>query len=83
MAYITLSEEVDVSPEDWFDEAYDDEREEMYKICRKYFEAEETLVAIPENATSIQEQEFIELLKNIKERYLTLTAEQINQLKNI
>ncbi len=71
MAYI----DIDIDAGDWFDSASEHEREEMYLICKDYFESEV--------AGSINEQEFIELLKNIKERYLSLTTEQINQLKNI
>jgi hypothetical protein len=70
MAYI----DIDIDAEDWFNSASDHERKEMYLICKDYFEIEET---------SINEQEFIDMLKSIKERYLSLTAEQINQLKNI
>jgi len=71
MAYI----DINIDADDWFDSAQEHERKEMYLICKDYFESEE--------ADSISEQEFIDILKNIKERYLTLTAEQINQLKNI
>ena len=70
MAYI----DINIDADDWFNSASDHEREEMYLICKDYFEIEET---------SIDEQEFIDILKNIKERYLSLTTEQINQLKNI
>ena len=70
MAYL----DIDIDAEDWFNSASDHERKEMYLICKDYFEIEET---------SINEQEFIDMLKSIKERYLSLTAEQINQLKNI
>jgi uncharacterized tellurite resistance protein B-like protein len=70
MAYI----DIDIDAEDWFNSASDHERKEMHLICKEYFEIEET---------SIDEQEFIDILKNIKERYLSLTTEQINQLKNI
>ena len=70
MAYI----DIDIDAEDWFNSASDHERKEMHLICKDYFEIEET---------SINEQEFIDILKSIKERYLSLTTEQINQLKNI
>jgi hypothetical protein len=70
MAYI----DIDIDAEDWFNSASDHERKEMHLICKDYFEIEEI---------SINEQEFIDILKNIKERYLSLTTEQINQLKNI
>jgi len=70
MAYI----DIEIDAGDWFDSASDHERKEMYLICKDYFEIEEI---------SIDEQEFIDILKNIKERYLSLTVEQINQLKNI
>ena len=70
MAYL----DIDIDAEDWFNSASDHERKEMHLICKDYFEIEEI---------SINEQEFIDILKNIKERYLSLTAEQINQLKNI
>jgi hypothetical protein len=70
MAYI----DIDIDAEDWFNSASDHERKEMHLICKDYFEIEEI---------SINEQEFIDILKSIKERYLSLTAEQINQLKNI
>ena len=71
MAYI----DIDIDAEEWFNSASDHEREEMYLICKDYFESDE--------ADSINEQEFIDLLKSLKERYLSLTTEQINQLKNI
>ena len=71
MAYL----DVNIDADEWFDSAGDYERKEMYLICKDYFERDE--------ADSINEQEFIDLLKSIKERYLSLTAEQINQLKNI
>jgi hypothetical protein len=71
MAYI----DINIDADDWFDSAQEHERKEMYLICKDYFESEV--------ADSINEQEFIDILKNIKERYLSLTAEQINQLKNI
>ena len=70
MAYI----DIDIDAEEWFNSASDHEREEMHLICKDYFEIEEI---------SINEQEFIDILKSIKERYLSLTADQINQLKNI
>jgi hypothetical protein len=70
MAYIYI----DIDAEDWFNSASDHERKEMHLICKDYFEIEEI---------SINEQEFIDILKSIKERYMSLTAEQINQLKNI
>ena len=70
MAYV----DINIDADDWFDSAQEHERKEMYLICKDYFEIEET---------SIDEQEFIDILKSIKERYLTLTTEQINQLKNI
>jgi len=70
MAYL----DINIDADDWFDSAQEHERKEMYLICKDYFEKE---------ADSISEQEFIDILKNIKERYLTLTTEQINQLKNI
>jgi len=70
MAYV----DINIDADDWFDSAREHEREEMYLICKDYFEIEEI---------SINEQEFIDILKNIKERYLSLTTEQINQLKNI
>ena len=70
MAYI----DIDIDAGEWFDCARDRERREMYLICKDYFEIEEN---------TINEQEFIDLLKSLKERYLSLTAEQINQLKNI
>ena len=70
MAYL----DVNIDADDWFDSARDHERKEMYLICKDYFENDEY---------TLQEQEFIDLLKSIKERYLSLTAEQINQLKNI
>jgi hypothetical protein len=70
MAYL----DVNIDADDWFDSARDHERKEMYLICKDYFEIEEN---------TINEQEFIDLLKSLKERYLSLTAEQINQLKNI
>jgi hypothetical protein len=70
MAYL----DIDIDAGEWFDCARDRERKEMYLICKDYFEIEET---------SIDEQEFIDILKNIKERYLSLTTEQITQLKNI
>jgi len=71
MAYL----DINIDADDWFDSAQEHERKEMYLICKDYFESEV--------ADSINEQEFIDILKSIKERYLTLTAEQINQLKNI
>ena len=71
MAYI----DINIDADDWFDSAQEHERIEMYLICKDYFESEE--------ADSINEQEFIDILKSIKERYMSLTAEQINQLKNI
>jgi hypothetical protein len=71
MAYI----DINIDADDWFDSAQEHERKEMYLICKDYFESEE--------ADSINEQEFIDILKSIKERYLSLTTEQINQLKNI
>jgi len=71
MAYV----DINIDADDWFDSAREHEREEMYLICKDYFESEV--------ADSINEQEFIDILKNIKERYLSLTTEQINQLKNI
>ena len=71
MAYL----DINIDADDWFDSAQEHERKEMYLICKDYFESEV--------ADSINEQEFIDILKNIKERYLTLTTEQINQLKNI
>jgi len=71
MAYL----DINIDADDWFDSAQEHERKEMYLICKDYFESEE--------ADSINEQEFIDILKSIKERYLTLTTEQINQLKNI
>ena len=71
MAYI----DINIDADDWFDSASEHERKEMYLICKDYFESEV--------ADSINEQEFIDILKNIKERYLSLTTEQINQLKNI
>ena len=70
MAYL----DVNIDADDWFDSARDHERKEMHLICKDYFEIEEI---------SINEQEFIDILKSIKERYMSLTAEQINQLKNI
>jgi hypothetical protein len=70
MAYI----DIDIDAEDWFNSASDHERKEMHLICKDYFEIEEI---------SINEQEFIDILKSIKERYMSLTTEQINQLKNI
>ena len=70
MAYL----DIDIDADDWFNSASDHERKEMHLICKDYFEIEEI---------SINEQEFIDILKSIKERYLSLTAEQINQLKNI
>ena len=70
MAYI----DINIDADDWFDSAQEHERKEMYLICKDYFEIEEI---------SINEQEFIDMLKSIKERYMSLTAEQINQLKNI
>ena len=70
MAYI----DIDIDADDWFDSAQEHERKEMYLICKDYFEIEKI---------SINEQEFIDILKSIKERYLSLTTDQINQLKNI
>ena len=71
MAYL----DIDIDADDWFDSAQEHERKEMYLICKDYFETDE--------ADTINEQEFIDLLKSIKERYLSLTADQITQLKNI
>ena len=70
MAYI----DINIDADDWFDSAQEHERKEMYLICKDYFEIEEI---------SINEQEFIDILKSIKERYLSLTTDQITQLKNI
>jgi uncharacterized tellurite resistance protein B-like protein len=53
MAYL----DIEIDAGDWFDSASDHERKEMYLICKDYFEIEET---------SIDEQEFIELLNNTK-----------------
>jgi hypothetical protein len=71
MAYL----DINIDADDWFDSAQEHERKEMYLICKDYFETDE--------ADSINEHEFIDLLKSIKERYLSLTTDQINQLKNI
>ena len=84
MAYITLSEEVDVTADDWFDEAYESERKEMYELCKEHFAAEEVLVRKrgSENV-SIIENEFLSKLDELEKRYLSLTTEQINLIMSI
>ena len=88
MAYIwknvDVEVEVDVEPDEWFDEAYDSERKKMYEICKEYFEAEEVLVRKKTRTPStIQEQEFLDKIDELEARYLSLTAEQINLLMSI
>jgi hypothetical protein len=68
--------DIDVDAEEWFDTAYDNERREMYEICKKHFEGDV-------GKQSALEEEFNNKLKELSTRYISLTKEQFNLIMSI
>ena len=69
--------DVDVDAQEWFDNAYDDERKDMYEICKEHFDG------IKPNGMSIIEEEFHKKLDQLRNNYINLTKVQLNQLMSI
>lgn len=76
---ITLEDDVYIDPEEWFDNATDKDLEEMYTLCKNHYQRS----ALKPKPSSIQESEFQDKLKNLQDRYLSLTPEQIKLIMSL
>lgn len=80
MATITvqLEDDVYIDAQEWIDGATELEIEEMFDICKKHFTDTVGVVS-----TTIQEAEFQAKLRNLQDRYLSLSPEQIQLILSI
>lgn len=80
MATITvmLEDEVYIDAQEWIDGATETEIKEMFELCKGHFQ--DTVGAV---STTIQEAEFQAKLRNLQDRYLSLTPEQIQLIMSI
>ena len=81
MAYITFSEEIDVSADEWFDEADSADRADMWDLCKEWAKGRIDL-GEPEPAT-IMEQAFMDKLKELQSRYYSLPQETIDKIMSL
>jgi hypothetical protein len=77
MASIWTNVEVDVDADEWFSHAYEDERREMYKICKEHFND------VKSDKMSLMEAEFNAKLDELSNRYMSLTKEQFDLIMSI
>lgn len=75
--YTSVDVDLDVDAQDWFDNSIEDERKDMYEICKEHFEG------IKPNSMSLPEAEFHNKLSELRKRYVTLTKEQYNLIMSI
>ena len=80
MATITvmLEDDVYIDAAEWFDGATETEINEMFDLCKEHFQ--ETVGAV---STTLQEAEFQAKLRNLQDRYLSLSPEQIQLILSI
>ena len=76
---VTLEDEVYIDPQEWFDNADRVDRLEMYELCLEYAKGLKKNIL----QTTIQESEFQDKLKNLQDRYLSLTPEQIKLIMSL
>jgi len=74
---------VNVSADDWFDEASDGEREEMLDICKDYFKDDVVMLPVPPAANSIMHHQYNEKLDELKSKWYSLPQETINLIMSI
>ena len=77
MPTIWTNVDVDVDAEEWFSQAYDDERREMYEICKEHFGD------VKSDKMSLMEAEFNRKLDELSNRYINLTKEQFDLIMSI
>ena len=75
---VMLEDEVYIDAQEWFDSATEDEIKEMFDLCKGHFQ--DTVGAV---STTIQEAEFQAKLRNLQDRYLSLSPEQIQLILSI
>lgn len=78
MPYITIHEDVYISAREWFDDADEGDIKEMFDLCKGHFQDTVGIVS-----TTIQEAEFQAKLRNLQDRYLSLTTEQLNLILSV
>lgn len=71
---VMLEDEVYIDAQEWFDSATEDEIKEMFDLCKGHFQ---------DISTTIQEAEFQAKLRNLQDRYLSLSPEQIQLILSI
>lgn len=81
MAYITFSEEIDVSAYEWFDEANNSDRAEMWDLCKEW--AKDRIAQAEPKPTSIMEEAFMDKLNELHFRYYSLPQETIDKIMNL
>ena len=81
MAYITFSEDIDVSADEWFDAANNSDRAEMWDLCREW--AKDRIRQAEPKPTSIMEQAFLDKLEELRSRYYSLPQETIDKIMSL
>lgn len=74
--YTSVDVDIDVDADDWFDNSIEEERREMYEICKKYF-------GDSNEKQTVLEEEFNNKLKELSTRYISLTKEQLDSIMSI
>jgi hypothetical protein len=69
---------VEVEAQDWWDEAYDSERNEMIEIVR-----EEAGIVSDKNAKNLMHEEFLGSLDKLSANYYMMTKEEIDLLLSL
>jgi len=75
---VTLEDEVYINPQEWFDSATEDDIKEMFGLCKEHIQ--NTIGAV---SATIQESEFQAKLRNLQDRYLSLSPEQIQLIMSL
>jgi len=83
MAYITFSEEIEVTADEWFDEADSADRAEMWDICKEWAKGRIDIDTGQPKAVSIMEQAFLDKLTELSFRYHGLSQETIDKIMSL
>jgi len=77
MSYIRFSEYIDVSADDWFEDASEEEIKEMHKICDDFLK--KGII----NKPTVAELEFIKKMDKVKMDFYKINEENLKFLNEV